>query len=71
MLFVTKVRTSVFSSSNKANAKYPIRFSAKDDDASKFMHSMYPKCVGYPNSQIYSSLATFLHSHLVIRWTDK
>jgi hypothetical protein len=56
--FVTKVRTSWFSSSSNMVPKYPNRLSANRGEASSFKHSICPKCVRSPNVKRYSSLAT-------------
>lgn len=58
--FVTSVRTSWFSSSNRLVARWPNRLSAKRGEASSFRHSIWPKCVLSPRVKRYSSLATLL-----------
>jgi len=56
--FVTKVRTSWFSSSSNMVPRYPRRLSANRGEASSFRHSICPKCVLSPSVKRYSSLAT-------------
>ena len=56
--FVTRVRTSWFSSSSSIVPKYPNLLSAKRGDANSLRHSIWPKCVLSPSVNRYSSLAT-------------
>jgi len=44
--FVTKVSTSVRSSSSNIRARYPMRFSGKLGDAISLRHSIWPKWLG-------------------------
>lgn len=56
--FVTKVRTSWFSSSSSIVPRYPSLLSAKRGDANSLRHSIWPKCVRSPSVKRYSNLAT-------------
>jgi hypothetical protein len=56
--FVTKVRTSWFSSSSSIVPKYPNRLSANRGDARSLRHSIWPKCVLSPSVKRYKSFAT-------------